>query len=64
MFNPFSNGGDMVTTVCLHINSRHLLNTIANTNGMDSMLLAKWSGRADMKQNRVYDHTSVEDRKF
>ena len=43
---------------------RHLLNTIANTNGMDSMLLAKWSGRADMKQNRVYDHTSVEDRNF
>jgi hypothetical protein len=31
---------------------------------MDSMLLAKWSGRADMKQNRVYDHTSVEDRNF
>ena len=41
---------------------RHLLNTIANTNGMDSLLLAKWSGRADMKQNRVYDHTTVEDR--
>lgn len=43
---------------------RHLLNTIANTNGMDSMLLAKWSGRADMKQNRVYDHTTVEDRNY
>ncbi|MDV7415575.1 integrase [Acinetobacter baumannii] len=43
---------------------RHLLNTIANTNGMDSMLLAKWSGRADMKQNRVYDHTSVDDRNY
>ena len=41
---------------------RHLLNTIANTNGMDSLLLAKWSGRADMKQNRVYDHTTVQDR--
>lgn len=41
---------------------RHLLNTIANTNGMDSMLLAQWSGRADIKQNRTYDHTSVEDR--
>ncbi len=40
---------------------RHLLNTIANTNGMDSILLAKWSGRADIKQNRVYDHTTVED---
>ena len=43
---------------------RHLLNTIANTNGMDSILLAKWSGRADMKQNRVYDHTTVEDRNY
>ena len=43
---------------------RHLLNTIANTNGMDSMLLAKWSGRADMKQNRVYDHTTVKDRNY
>lgn len=41
---------------------RHLLNTIANTNGMDSLLLAKWSGRADIKQNRVYDHTTVEER--
>lgn len=43
---------------------RHLLNTIANTNGMDSILLAKWSGRADIKQNRVYDHTTVEDRNY
>lgn len=43
---------------------RHLLNTIANTNGMNSLLLAKWSGRADMKQNRVYDHTTVEDRNY
>lgn len=43
---------------------RHLLNTIANTNGMESLLLAKWSGRADIKQNRVYDHTTVEDRNY
>lgn len=43
---------------------RHLLNTIANTNGMDGILLAKWSGRADIKQNRVYDHTTVEDRNY
>lgn len=43
---------------------RHLLNTIANTNGMDSLLLAKWSGRADIKQNRVYDHTTVENRNY
>lgn len=43
---------------------RHLLNTIANTNGMDSLLLANWSGRADVKQNRVYDHTTVKDRNY
>lgn len=43
---------------------RHLLNTIANTNGMDSLLLSKWSGRADIKQNRVYDHTTVEERNY
>ena len=43
---------------------RHLLNTIANTNGMDGILLAKWSGRADVKQNRVYDHTTVEERNY
>ncbi len=43
---------------------RHLLNSIANTNGMDSILLAKWSGRADIKQNRVYDHTTVEERNY
>lgn len=43
---------------------RHLLNTIANTNGINSILLAKWSGRADMNQNRVYDHTSVEERNY
>ena len=43
---------------------RHLLNTIANTNGMDSVLLAKWSGRADIKQNRIYDHTTAEARNY
>lgn len=31
---------------------------------MDGILLAKWSGRADIKQNRVYDHTSVEERNY
>lgn len=36
--------------------SRHLLNTIANRGGMSQDLIAKWSGRADKKQNRVYNH--------
>lgn len=36
--------------------TRHLLNTIANRGGMSQELIAKWSGRADKKQNRVYNH--------
>lgn len=36
--------------------ARHLLNTIANRGGLSNELIAKWSGRADMKQNRVYNH--------
>lgn len=40
---------------------RHLLNTIASTNGMSEAIRAKWSGRADPKQNRAYDHTTEEE---
>jgi len=36
--------------------ARHFLNTIANRGGMSQDLIAKWSGRADKKQNRVYNH--------
>lgn len=36
--------------------ARHLLNTIANQGGLSQELIAKWSGRADPKQNRVYNH--------
>jgi hypothetical protein len=35
---------------------RHLLNTIANRGGLSQEKIAKWSGRADSKQNRVYNH--------
>lgn len=35
---------------------RHLLNTIANRGGLTQDQIAKWSGRADSKQNRVYNH--------
>jgi hypothetical protein len=44
---------------CLKLTShqaRHLLNTIANRGGMSQDLIARWSGRADKKQNRVYNH--------
>ncbi|HHE3530045.1 TPA: hypothetical protein ACPDQB_001216 [Yersinia enterocolitica] len=40
---------------------RHLLNTIAQRNGMGEYELAKWSGRASTKQNRVYNHVSEEE---
>lgn len=39
---------------------RHLLTTIAKVNGMQTELLTKWSGRADSKHNRVYNHTLPE----
>jgi hypothetical protein len=35
---------------------RHLLNTIANRGGMSQDEIAKWSGRANPTQNRVYNH--------
>lgn len=37
---------------------RHLLNTIANRGGLSQEQIAKWSGRADITQNRVYNHMS------
>ncbi|WP_194430845.1 hypothetical protein [Pectobacterium carotovorum] len=40
---------------------RHLLNTIAQRNGMTEYELAKWSGRANIKQNRVYNHVGEEE---
>lgn len=36
--------------------ARHLLNTIAQRGGMSNLEIAKWSGRADVKQNRTYNH--------
>lgn len=37
---------------------RHLLNTMAQRGGLSQKEVAKWSGRADVKQNRNYDHVS------
>lgn len=37
---------------------RHLLNTMAQRGGLSQAEIARWSGRADVKQNRVYDHMS------
>lgn len=38
--------------------ARHLLDTLANRGGLTQEQLAKWAGRADPKQNRVYNHMS------
>lgn len=38
--------------------ARHLLNTIAQRGGLSNLEMAKWSGRADAKQNRIYNHMS------
>lgn len=37
---------------------RHYLNTVAQRGGLAQSDLARWSGRADPLQNRVYDHMS------
>lgn len=37
---------------------RHLLNTMAQRGGMSQIDIARWSGRVEVKQNRVYDHMS------
>lgn len=38
--------------------ARHLLSTLAIRGGLSQEQLAKWAGRADPKQNRVYNHMS------
>lgn len=37
---------------------RHLINTMAQKGGMSQVEIARWSGRVQVKQNRVYDHMS------
>ncbi len=38
--------------------ARHLLNTIAQRGGLSQLKIAKWSGRAEVNQNRTYNHMS------
>jgi len=37
---------------------RHFLNTLAQISNLDDFSIAKWSGRKDVRQNKVYDHES------
>lgn len=47
------------TTITLTTHAlRHLLNTMAQRGGMSQIEIARWSGRVEVKQNRVYDHMS------
>ncbi|ARA75343.1 hypothetical protein B5S52_05360 [Pectobacterium brasiliense] len=48
----------------LHIRThqaRHFLNTIAQRGNMSELDIAKWSGRAMVTQNRVYNHVSEDE---
>ena len=40
---------------------RHYLNTLAQMGGLGQLDIAKWSGRANVAQNAVYDHQSDRD---
>ena len=40
---------------------RHYLNTLAQAGGLSQLDIAKWSGRKDVGQNKVYDHQSDRD---
>jgi hypothetical protein len=40
---------------------RHYLNTLAQAGGLSQLDIALWSGRANIRQNAVYDHVSDKD---
>lgn len=40
---------------------RHYLNTLAARGGLNEFEIAKWSGRADIRQNAAYNHISDRD---
>lgn len=40
---------------------RHYLNTAAQRVGLSDVLIAAWSGRVDVGQNRVYNHETIEE---
>lgn len=40
---------------------RHFLNTVAQGAGLGQFEIAKWSGRADVRQNIAYDHVSADE---
>lgn len=53
----FNSGRDKPLKLNTH-QPRHLLNTMSQRGKLSQSEIARWSGRADIKQNRVYDHMS------
>lgn len=53
-----SNGGPLRLT---SHQFRHYLNTLAQMGGLSQLDIAKWSGRAKVAQNAIYDHQSDRD---
>ncbi|MFB2903320.1 hypothetical protein, partial [Aeromonas veronii] len=51
---------DYLSMTVLSHQLRHMLNTMAKIGGMSDTLLTRWSGRADPKQTRVYNHQTHE----
>jgi hypothetical protein len=57
LFYRFDKNTESASTIKMTSHQfRHLLNTMGQRGGLSQSAIARWSGRADMKQNRVYDH--------
>lgn len=55
-FNLTEDDGTQISLTSHQI--RHYLNTLAQSNRASQLDIAMWSGRADIGQNSVYDHTT------
>ncbi len=55
-FNLMEDNGTRISLATHQV--RHYLNTLAQSNGVSQLDIAMWSGRADVSQNKTYDHTS------
>ena len=59
VFEPFNLTEDDGTPISLTTHQvRHYLNTLAQSNNATQLDIAMWSGRADVKQNAPYNHTT------
>lgn len=61
IFERFNLTEDDGTPVLVHTHQmRHYLNTLAQSNNATQLDIAMWSGRADVRQNKAYDHVPGE----